>query len=168
MLDRKLLGLPLLAALAITGCGASVGGGIDTDKAESEIRTLVEKQVGSGVKSVSCPDDVEEKKGDVFTCEVVGTDGSKGDVTVTQKDDEGNVNFRAPFVQDAERLIADGVKGQSSVKEVTVTCPEIIEGKAGAKFQCGIVGDGRKAVVQATQTNGSGGFDYEVVNGAGG
>lgn len=159
--------LPLTAAVAVAACGTTT---IDSGKAEDLVEKAVITDAGAKVKSVTCPEDKEAKKGATFTCEVVGTDGTKGDAIVTETDDEGNVRVRAPFVhpRDVERRLVAGIKGQSSVKALTVTCPEIIVGKAGASFECQAVGDGTKATVKARQTNGDGGFDYEVQNSGGG
>ena len=78
-----------LATLGIAACGTTT---IDTDKAESEITKQLDKQVGKGAK-VSCPSDIEAKKGDTFNCTATDPDGNKATIVVTQKDDEGNVSW---------------------------------------------------------------------------
>lgn len=93
--------LPLIAAcaaaaaFAVAGCegSVSVGNNLDTDKAEREITKGIEEQ--TGVKStVACPDDVEIKQGDTFECTATPEGGGEpGTVTVTQKDDEGNISW---------------------------------------------------------------------------
>lgn len=160
--------LVLVPAAAVTLAGCSTK--IDTGKAEGLIRTAVAEQVGAHVKSVDCPGGKTAKKGDTFTCKVTGTDGSTGDAIVTETNDKGHVTVAAPFVhtREAEILIVNGIKKQTSVKVLTVRCPEIIVGKAGATFDCQAVGDGQKATVRATQTDAKGGFRYKVLNRGGG
>jgi hypothetical protein len=155
----------LLAALA--GCGDTK---IDADKAEKAITKAVTEQARAKVRSVTCPDDKVAKKGGTFTCKVIGTDGSTGNVLVTEKDDEGAVSISAPFIhpRDVEREVAAGIQKQAGIAKVTVTCPEIIPGKAGAESTCQAAGDGNKATVQVKQTDGKGGFGYKVLNSGGG
>ncbi|WP_353866716.1 DUF4333 domain-containing protein [Svornostia abyssi] len=74
---------------ASPGCGTTT---LDTDKAETEITKELDKQVGTGAK-VSCPDDVEVKKGDTFNCTATDPEGNKATIVVTQKDDEGNITW---------------------------------------------------------------------------
>lgn len=234
------LRLPFVVALlaaalvTVTGCSQT----IDEEKAEKGVAEYVRSQ-GAKVKSVTCPGGKEAKKGDRFTCKVTGTDGSVGQVLVTETDDKGdgdigailrpavvrglvaravqaqvtnkpviatcpqilvaktgrtfrctvsspdgsrgqavltdkdgkgNVAVDAPFVhtRTAERQMAQTIKRQARVRSATVTCPDIIEGKAGATFDCDVVGDGQKAVVQATQTDGEGGYTFKPKPATGG
>jgi hypothetical protein len=87
--------LAIIAALALAGAGVAGCGTetLNTDKAETEIAKGIEQQ--TGVKaSVDCPDDIEIKKDDTFTCTAKPEDGGEsGTVTVTQKDDEGNISW---------------------------------------------------------------------------
>ncbi len=156
-----------LALTSLAGCGTTT---IDTDKAESAISKAVTEQAVAKVRSVTCPKGKEAKKGGTFTCAVVGTDGSTGNALVTMKDDNGSVSISAPFIhpRDIETGVAAGIEKQAGRRGVTVTCPEIIPGKAGAKTTCQAVAGGDKATVAVTQTNGKGGFDYKVLNSGGG
>jgi hypothetical protein len=155
----------LLAAVA--GCGDTT---IDAGKAEKAITKAVTEQARARVKSVSCPDDEVAKKGGTFTCKVIGTDGSTGNVLVTEKDDNGSVAISAPFIhpRDVEKGVAAGIEKQAAITGVTVTCPEIITGKAGAGTTCQAVSGKDKATVQVTQTDGKGGFRFKVLNSGGG
>ena len=80
-----------VCALAAAGCGG--GGGLDVDKAEREIGDKVEQQTATKDVTIDCPDDIEEKKGDVFECDLSAKGGVKATVKVTQVDDEGNVRW---------------------------------------------------------------------------
>jgi hypothetical protein len=80
-----------IALLALAGCSSS---NLDTGKAEKEIQRGIQQQTGVKVKSVTCPDGVEAKKGDTFNCVVRAVNGQKAIVRVRQTDDEGNVRWR--------------------------------------------------------------------------
>lgn len=88
--------LAVLAAVALAGAGVAGCGTemLNTDKAETEISKGIEEQ--TQVKAtVDCPDDVEIKKDDTFTCTAKPEDGSaSATVTVTQTDDEGNISWQ--------------------------------------------------------------------------
>jgi hypothetical protein len=53
-------------------------------------QTVAPATPGFEVKAVDCPDDVEQMQGNTFTCEVDAGE-AKGDVDLTQKDDQGRV-----------------------------------------------------------------------------
>jgi hypothetical protein len=156
---RALL-LLVAGAAALSGCAKS----IDDEKAEKFIAKSVTQQVGAKVKSVSCPSNLTAKKGETFECTVNGTDGTSGKATVTEKDDEGNVNVSAPFihVRNLEEQIAGGISGQVGGSDVQVTCPEIIVGDKGAVFECQASSGSDKATVEVTQTDGRGNVRYKV------
>jgi Tfp pilus assembly protein PilP len=78
-----------LSALALVGCSAS----IDTEDLEDQIKQGVEAQTDVTVRSVECPDDVAPEAGSTFECTATADDGSTATITVTQKDDQGNVDW---------------------------------------------------------------------------
>jgi hypothetical protein len=85
--------------LLLAGCSASVSTSntLDNAKLQDEIKSGIERQIPKAdVTSVSCPDDVEIKKGGTFTCTVAASGGSTGTVDVTMTDDEGNVHWTLP------------------------------------------------------------------------
>ena len=161
-ISRSLAGLAAAtASLAVAGCGETV---IDSAKLEKSIGRTVIDQTGVRVKSVSCPKDRAAKKGDKFTCTVVGRDGTKGQAVVTQRDDEGNVGTAAPFlhIRNAEGAIVDQIKQQTGAA-VTVTCPEIIVPKAAAKFRCEATDGTRERQVEVTLTDDKGNLRFKVL-----
>lgn len=80
--------------LALPGCSFSTGSDtLDIDKLEREVAKGIKDQLNIDA-TVTCPDDVKAKAGDVFECEATSSDGSSAAVTVTQKDDEGNVDWK--------------------------------------------------------------------------
>ena len=153
--------LLVLTTLALAACGDST---IDSAKGERFIRGVVVEQVGARVATVDCPDDVETKKGATFTCTVSGTDGSKGDVLVTQRDDDGNVRVNAPFlhVREAEGVMSEQIAKQAKVDDVTVACPEIVVVRKSALFRCKATSEGKTRDVSARLTDGQGRFRYRL------
>jgi hypothetical protein len=158
---RALLALAVLAAVALSACGAKE---IDDKKAEDFIAKSVREQVGAEVKSVTCPTGLTAKKGEKFECTVTGSDGTTGKTTVTEKDDQGNVSVSAPFVhvRNLEEQIAGGVGDQIGASDVTVSCPEIIVGAKGEVFECDATSGSDKAVIEVTQTDARGNVRYKV------
>ncbi len=154
-------GLLLLAALALASCGEST---IDSAKGEKFIRGVVAKQVGARVATVTCPDDVKTKKDATFSCSVAGDDGSKGDVLVTQRDDDGNVRVSAPFlhVREAETVMQEQIAKRLKVENVTIACPEIVVVKQGTRFTCTAAAEGKSRDIAARLTDEEGRFRYRL------
>jgi hypothetical protein len=90
-----------LAALALAGCGGDDGDDtktLDVRPVERGIARGVEKDnPRTNVVAVECPDDVEQRKGVVFKCQVRGSrEGERAEATVTQVDDNGRVRYVVP------------------------------------------------------------------------
>jgi len=84
----------LVAAVAAAGLGACGDSRIDSGRTETAIERDLARQTGLAIASVSCPDDVEVKRGDTFRCLVVARNGDRATVLVTQRDDAGTVTWR--------------------------------------------------------------------------
>jgi hypothetical protein len=63
-----------------------------TDQVEQQIRTKLLKPLGLKGK-IKCPPTIKLRRGNNFDCKVTGT-GRNVTVKVTQKDDQGNLNFK--------------------------------------------------------------------------
>ncbi len=87
---RRLLTVPLVAALALAACGSKV---INTGKAETEIAKGLKQQLHLKDVTVKCPDDVKAKKGDTFNC-TAKSGGKSARIAVTQLDDNGRISWR--------------------------------------------------------------------------
>ncbi|HEX2233837.1 MAG TPA: DUF4333 domain-containing protein [Thermoleophilaceae bacterium] len=88
-MDARISLACVTVAAALAGCGSQQ---LDTAEAERTIADRLGKQAGTKV-TINCPDDVEIKKGDTFTCDAKARkDTAK--VKVTQLDDEGNVRWQ--------------------------------------------------------------------------
>lgn len=153
--------MTVAVAVSLSACG---GTRIDDGKAEKFITSTVVNQVGAHVKSVTCPKGKTAKKGDTFSCTVVGTDGSKGDVLVTERDAKGNVHVSAPFVhsREIEASIASSL-GKKVRQKVGIACPEIIDARTAAVFACVATDEaGKTARVEAVQEDAKGHVKYHL------
>jgi hypothetical protein len=91
-----LISLVALLAAGLAGCEFefSVGGSsIDNEQAAEEISGGLENAYGEPPESLTCPDDVEPKEGETFTCEGVAPDGRQFQIDVTMTDDEGSIRY---------------------------------------------------------------------------
>lgn len=155
-----------VAAALLAGCGTTT---IDSGKAEDTIKKAVVQQAGAKVKGITCPAGKEAKAGDTFTCAVTGSDGSKGDAIVTEKDDKGNVRVSAPFVhpREIESSIASGISKQTGGEAVDVVCPEIIVAKTAGTFSCRARQGQNQAPVEVIQKDAKGNVRFRVVGSGG-
>jgi len=80
-----------LAAVGLAGCGDAK---LDTERAESAIRSGITRQTGVKIDTVRCPDDVEARRGETFRCVALASNGQRARVEVRQRDDEGSVSWR--------------------------------------------------------------------------
>ncbi len=153
------VGAVLPAAGVLAGCGEPR---IDIDKTTTFIEAAVAKQVGAPVKEVVCPEKVLVKASATFTCVVVGTDGTKGEARLKQKDDAGSLTFSAPFLNTkaAERIVQRQLRRQT--KGATVSCPQIVTLKKDSRFRCQATTGSRTKTVSARQTDATGNFTYRV------
>lgn len=145
----------LAAAGLLTACGTAT---LDRGDVESGIRRTVERRLGSPVAAVDCPARVESRAGGRFTCVVRGRDGTRGDVTVRQTDDEGHVDLRAPFFATGAfaRRITPEVEDRMGGGRITVRCPDILVVGVGERFTCRARGGGQRALVRVTRRTGGG------------
>jgi hypothetical protein len=116
------------AVVVLGGLGAGAffllgGSTLDDADAESQISAQVQEQIGVAPDTVECPSGVDLAEGTTSTCTVT-LQGQTYDYTLTQLDDEGNVEFSsdAVYVQlaDVEELLADAFAGEGF--EVDASC----------------------------------------------
>lgn len=81
------------ALLAIGLLAAACSRTLDMDQVESDLKTQAEQEFGTTGLTVTCPDDVQVEAGATFTCEASDASGATMVLTVTQKDDQGNVRW---------------------------------------------------------------------------
>lgn len=81
-----------LAAIALLAAACSRP--LDIDGLESQLEAQVEQELATEGLTVTCPDDVKAEAGSTFTCEASEASGATMVITVTQKDDQGNVTWK--------------------------------------------------------------------------
>jgi hypothetical protein len=86
--------LATVLALVATGLAACGEAKLDTDRAESAIRSGITRQTGVKIDTVRCPDQVEARRGETFRCVARASNGQRARVEVRQRDDEGSVTWR--------------------------------------------------------------------------
>lgn len=124
----------VVSTCALLGCTRS----LDMEGVKKAAGDLV-KGTGATPKAVTCPPERVMKAGDTFDCTVDIEQGSVK-VTFTQKDDQGNVDYKmTPTVlkiADLEKAIADNVK-QALDADATVDCgPKFRPSTPGSTFEC--------------------------------
>lgn len=91
-MKRKLASL-ILAALSSTLVLGACTTTIEMTDVEDFLKTDLAEEVGVGVTSADCPDDVEAEEGGTFDCEVDFEDGTSATVGMVQTDDQGNIEI---------------------------------------------------------------------------
>jgi hypothetical protein len=144
----------LIVALGLVA-GAACKKKIDGDKAE---KVIGDELAARGLPvTITCPDGRTPKAGDVFTCDAVDKAGAKITITVTQKDDQGNVEWKVDgMLVDTEAIIAD-IK--TKAPDAVVTCDrKVIVLKSGDTASCKVEGGGETARLEITQNGESTGW----------
>jgi hypothetical protein len=114
-MPRTRLAMLFIAALLAAGCGGSDndpsrpvgreaaprrvrGGSLDMTQAHATVALVLERNFGGPARSLTCPAHVPAERGRTFRCEAVLQAGAHVSISVTQKDDRGNLRivFRAP------------------------------------------------------------------------
>ena len=140
-LSRRAVRSLLLPAvlIALGACGVTV----DIAGVEKSIQEGVVQQLGLAMKSVTCPTESRAAKaGDTFECTGKPEIGGSLSVQVTQKDDQGNIEWKVLKstglfdMQEAEAAVAKGLADQLGA-EVKLSCGERWRlGGAGDTFVC--------------------------------
>jgi hypothetical protein len=121
----SVLGALILIGGAVVGAILLFGGKtLDRADAQREVTSLGEQLVGVAPEGVRCPADVEVEAGATFSCTAT-VDGQDVSFTVTQKDDQGNVEVATDNtyygIADIEDQVGSVVQEQTDI-EVTATC----------------------------------------------
>lgn len=152
------------SSVALTGCNASfnVGGSLDTAKLESAIKDGVSSQTGFAIQSISCPKEIKGEANATFQCQAKTDKNDSFTISVTQKDDKGNVSWKTPVgllsLTKIEQEIQEGIEKQLQVK-VKANCggaAKVV--RAGEAFDCKVTDDQGKAYtakVTAKDDNGN-------------
>jgi hypothetical protein len=118
------VGVVVLAGLAVGAIFLFGSKSLDTAKAQTKIAELTKQQIGITPTDVSCPADVDLKSGTTFQC-TAKLDGQAISYTVKETDDKGNVRVDSDnnliLVSKVEESLAQQVGDQAGV-EANATC----------------------------------------------
>ena len=165
--SRSSSSLLILAAtiLAATGCTRS----LDMAALDRSISDGINKQLQLPIATVSCPaGDRAMKAGDKFDCTATPKEGGRLTVTVTQKDEAGNVSWEVSKTEgllDLDKVevsVRDGLKTQAKI-DATVACEGRWKAaKVGEVFQCQATSGEHKATVEVTTADQNGNITWKV------
>jgi hypothetical protein len=156
----------VVALLGVVACTSS----LDMAKLKTSISDGVKAQMGLDIASVTCPEKRDIKAGDTFECTAVPAIGGSLTIKITQKDDQGNINWDLAKIDGLldlaalETVIKNGLKEQSGV-DATVSCGgKYRKTEPGTSFECtASLADGTKAQVAVTVKDAAGNVSYETV-----
>jgi len=165
--SRSSSSLLILAAtiLAAAGCTRS----LDMAALDRSISDGINTQLQLPIATVTCPTaDRPMKAGDKFECTATPKEGGRLTVTVTQKDEAGNVSWEVSKTEgllDLDKVevsVRDGLKTQAKI-DATVACEGRWKAvKVGEVFQCQATSGEHKATVEVTTADQNGNITWKV------
>ena len=114
------------------------------------------------LKTLDCPKGRPVKSGDVFTCTGMSIEGQPVTIQVTQKDDEGNVQW------ELQGMILEVAKIKSDILPklgdgIALACPhEVTVTAIGETTTCKITKDGETGQLHITMDDAQGNVSYKV------
>lgn len=159
-------GLVLLAALVMTALGACGTKELSSKDVAKDVTTGALAPRGITGATVKCPAKTKAEKGKKVKCAVRGSDGSKGTVTATVKDEDGKLSAYKPDLKKVQLAVIEknaAEAGRSKGISGKVNCPTASEPKRGALYFCtaNISGSGFGVVI-LTQKNTAGDVSVRV------
>ena len=165
--SRSSSSLLILAAtiLAAAGCTRS----LDMAALDRSISDGINTQLQLPIATVTCPTaDRPMKAGDKFECTATPKEGGRLTVTVTQKDEAGNVSWEVSKTEgllDLDKVevsVRDGLKTQAKI-DATVACEGRWKAaKVGEVFQCQATSGEHKATIEVTTKDLEGNISWKV------
>ncbi len=114
---------------------------LDDTALETKIAGTTQQEAGTAPSSVTCPESVAIQPGNSFTC-TASVEGQNLPFTVTQKDDQGNVDYRSTgwaVPAKAEKSLTDSATANFPDTKWTATCADgkaVVVGGPGTTFSC--------------------------------
>jgi hypothetical protein len=139
----------------------------------NEVEAAIEQDLSSTtakISSLSCPNDVEKKEGEQFTCDAKLEGGGKAKVQVTLTNDrgDGTYAFKPGTVQVSDKAVEPVLEDTLQAKGVQdphVDCPELIKVADGEQVTCDATGaGGRTGQITFTWSSDSGDIDNSSVD----
>jgi hypothetical protein len=130
---------------------------IDKDELADKVSDQIKKDAKFTPESVTCPEDVDRKKGTTVRCEYTET-GEAHPVMVTVTKIDG-IDFEVgvegiPVVtpEDVAQQVSDQLAQQVGFAPESVTCPGPLEGIVGTEMRCVLIDSGENYGVTVTVT----------------
>ncbi len=140
------------AAVAMVACAQS----LDTAKLQSSIQSKL-GEVDLKADSITCPSSIEAKAGNNFECTAT-VKGVPVKVSVTQKDDQGNVSYDIGSEVFSTEKVVPAVESyfkDQGATAVTVTCPKgVVVAGGNGDFTCTATADGQGYTVKVPLKDG--------------
>ena len=165
--SRSFSSLLMLAALILAAAGCTRS--LDMAALDRSISEGINTQLQLPIATVACPaGDRAMKAGDKFDCTATPKEGGRLTVTVTQKDEAGNVSWEVSKTEgllDLDKVevsVRDGLKTQAKI-DATVACEGRWKAvKVGEVFQCQATSGEHKATVEVTTADQNGNITWKV------
>ncbi len=161
--------LVLGAGLLVTSCGG--GPVVNATKLEQSIRSTLDRDPLTRVRSVSCPDGVASVAGKRFTCTIETPAGAQGIVSVRVRDAHQHVRWSltqppAPESGVLARMIQQDFSAHDTHDTVSATtCPSTITVARGAKTVCTIKLTSGQHVLATVTRSAGGGISWTYIAG---
>ncbi|MCW2754833.1 MAG: hypothetical protein JWQ32_2244 [Marmoricola sp.] len=153
----------VLIGAVLTSCGAEH---VDAAALERNIRSTLDHDPQTRVRSVSCPGRVASVAGRTFTCSVLSPSGSSGVVTVTVQDSRRHVRWKLTEVPTpASDMLAAAIQSdftaQNKADAVASThCPAQITLTDGATTTCTLTLASGGTVIATVSRDSHGGISW--------
>lgn len=114
---------------------------LETSQIETRVSSATADVAGTTPSAVDCPDSIDVQPGGTFTCTAT-VDGQILPFTVTQKDDQGNVDFQSTgwaVTAKAEKELTDAATRNFPDTKWTAACADgkaVVVGGPGTTFSC--------------------------------
>jgi hypothetical protein len=154
----------VLCSLLAAGCGGTkkVDSSTVEKGIESQIHVLTAKPA-----SVNCPDNVESKAGQTFTCTATLSNGAEGKVKVDEpKKGQFEYSLVPGSLMMPGAVLEDKVKKdleQAGVSNASVNCPDNVIIKVGTTVTCDVKSSTKTGKVTFTFSDASGTVDSSSV-----
>jgi hypothetical protein len=154
----------VLAALVPALVAAACGKQLDVSKPERAIAASIEERYSIDVQGVSCPQDLEAKKGSRFQC-VVTLQGDRLTANVTQTDSSGGLRYELAEQILTANSVAKAIRAQYHATSVDCGKRTYWVAHPNRAFTCRAKDDaGGAARITVTVRDARGNIDLDIAN----
>jgi hypothetical protein len=156
----------MVALVAIAAaCGNDT---VDSGEVEAEIERDLSSSTAE-IVSVSCPEGVEQKEGEQFSCDAKLEGGGRAEVTVRLTSNRGDAvySFTPGTVEVSDSAlepVLEDLLEARGVREAQVDCPELIKVADGSQATCDATAAGGAGEITFTWSDSQGGIDEASVD----